>query len=133
MDRQWAIIVVVVVLGFMLWMQLWGRLRLHRQKGKLLARLWSLVEAQAPGQSRVLVYVWAPSCGQCRSTTPVINDLKVDYDNIVSINAAEHTQAVIEAGVMGTPAFLILENGVLQQAYIGARSSQQIHQLLTGL
>jgi thioredoxin-like negative regulator of GroEL len=124
---------VVIVLGFMISMQLWVHLRLRRQKGKTLPKLWSLVEAQTPGQSRVLVYIWSPSCGQCRTTTPLINDLKVDYDNVVSINAADHTAAVIEAGVMGTPSFLILDNGVLQQAYVGARSSQQIYQMLTGL
>lgn len=133
MNRDWAIIIVAIFLGLMLFVQLWGRYRLQRHKGQYLSQMWSLVETMAPGQSRVLVYIWSPSCGQCRATTPVINDLRLDYDNLLSINAMEYTAAVIEAGVMGTPAFLILEDGVLKQAYIGARSSQQIHQMLAGL
>lgn len=133
MESPILLTLVLVFLGLMLSLQLWTRLRLRRQRGKFLPQLWQLIQTQAPGQDRVLVYVWSPSCGQCRATTPIINDLKLDYPNVVSIDASEHTAAVVEAGVMGTPAFLTLVDGVLQQAWLGARSAQQIHQLLLAL
>lgn len=134
MDRQTtALIIVGVVVALMLGIQLSVRLRLRRRRGQMLNGLWSLVQQAAPGQSRVLVYIWSPSCGQCRSTTPIINELQREHANVVSINAAEHTAAVMEAGVMGTPAFLVLDDGVLQQAVLGARSAAAIRKLRPAL
>ena len=66
----------------------------------------------------------------CRSTTPVINQLQQERSDVVSLNAMEHMPLAQQAGVMGTPAFVVVDKGAIEQLAMGARSRRQMEAML---
>lgn len=106
-------------------------LRARKLRGKPLDGLAAVLPDGADPSTRYLLYFWSPSCGMCRSTTPVINQLQQERSDVVSLNAMEHMPLAQQAGVMGTPAFMVVEKGAIQQLVMGARSRRQIEAMLT--
>jgi thioredoxin-like negative regulator of GroEL len=87
------------------------------------------VQRRAP---RLLVYFWSPTCGPCRSMTPIIDRLAAEGDAIVKVNVAEAVELAKHFGVMATPSLAVVEHGVLRQLVVGARNEAQIRALRDG-
>ena len=89
-----------------------------------------LQEAMGLDNNRHLVYFWSPSCGHCKSMTPVINGLMDTRDDVHAINLIDQASLARELGVMGTPALAIINRGCVEQVHLGARTQSQILKLL---
>jgi thioredoxin 1 len=130
MDYQKLALMVVVIMVAYLVIQGPVLLRARKVKGKALDGLAAALPAGADPSARYLLYFWSPSCGMCRSTTPVINQLQQERSDVVSLNAMEHMPLAQQAGVMGTPAFVVVDKGAIEQLAMGARSRRQMEAML---
>ncbi|NTW61940.1 thioredoxin [Candidatus Saccharibacteria bacterium] len=82
----------------------------------------------------VLLDVWAPWCGPCRSMEPVLNDLSEevkDWAEVVKLDASVEMEQVQSLGVSGLPTFLVYKSGQIVGSAIGATSKQNLLDLLT--
>ncbi len=81
---------------------------------------------------RIMAYFFSPSCGACRAQTPVIERLRKSNPNIFSIDASASPETARALGVLATPTVVIIENGMIDQVLIGARSPRTLERALLG-
>ncbi len=68
-----------------------------------------------------MLYFYSPSCGACRSQTPVIEKLKKEFKNVLSIDVSRDFRTARVFGIMGTPSIVILNKGTVKEIFIGAK------------
>ena len=79
------------------------------------------VAGAAPGP--VLVDLWAPWCGPCRTVTPVLDQLAVDLAGrckLVKVDVDEAPATAARFGVRGVPTLLVLRGGAEVARRVGA-------------
>ncbi len=82
-------------------------------------------EAEQAG-GRKLYYFMAPQCGMCRNITPIVDELAASRNDIVRIDAAESPETARAFNVMGTPAFVLVNDGVVEKVKLGGMTRQKI-------
>jgi len=78
-----------------------------------------------------LFYFHSPSCGACRSMTPVISEFTGGGSRCFSVNVAQEMSVAQAFGVMGTPSTVIVENGIIRDFLVGPRPQSELQKLLT--
>ncbi len=116
-------IAVFVLINFL---PLW---RARQARGRRVPELDALLTDVQRGQHRLLVYFWSPSCGMCRSMTPVIDKLAAERGDVLKVNAAESAALARHFGVMATPSLALVEQGIVKKLLVGAKSESQIRAL----
>ncbi|MBP9864601.1 thioredoxin [Patescibacteria group bacterium] len=71
----------------------------------------------------VLVDFWAPWCGPCRMTGPIIDELSAEIDEaklkIGKVNVDEAGALAQTYNIMSIPAFLVFQNGAVVDTFVG--------------
>jgi len=84
----------------------------------------------------VVVYLWAPWCGPCRTLGPIIEKV-VDETNgqavLVKINVDENPQASAAFRVQSIPAVYALRDRQVVNGFIGAQGEDAVRQFVTSV
>ncbi len=104
--------------------------RARLARGRSVPELDALLTAEQRQAPHLLVYFWSPSCGMCRSMTPVIDRLAAERHDVLKVNVAESMALAKHFGVMATPSLAVVENGVVKNLLLGAKTEPQIRSLL---
>lgn len=126
---NWQYLVAGLALAILA-MQLVPLIHARRMRGRAVPELDALLSDTQRAEQRLLVYFWSPGCGACRPMTPVMDKLAAERGNVVKVNVAQSLALARRFGVMGTPTLALVENGILRQLLVGARSEPQIRALL---
>ena len=77
----------------------------------------------------VLLDLWAPWCGPCRTLAPIIEDLAEDLAGrirVAKINVDENPATVRRFAVRSIPTLLLLKNGREIDRLVGVKSKSEI-------
>jgi thioredoxin 1 len=118
-----------VILAFLA-VQVLPLLRARHMRGQPAPDLAGVTVESQRQLPRLLVYFWSPTCGMCRTMTPVIDALARERHDIVKVNVQEAAPLARRFGVMATPALVLVRDGRIEQILLGARSEAQIRTLL---
>jgi putative thioredoxin len=87
-------------------------------------------------QTPVIVDLWAPWCGPCRTLTPIIEKV-VDETNgkavLVKINIDENPQAAAAFRVQSIPAVYALRDGQVVNGFVGAQGEDAVRKFIEGV
>lgn len=119
-------------LALFMMMQLVPMLLVRRMRGRQAPDMKAVLNDRQFQASRLLIYFWSPSCGMCRSVTPIIDELVKERDDVVSIDITQHMELARAYRIMGTPALAIVEQGIIASVSLGARTRPQILKMLEG-
>jgi thioredoxin 1 len=122
--------IVLGVIGFFIFMQLIMRFMSLAKKGKMVAGITGELGNKIKSGQKLLVYFFSPSCGACRPVTPIIDKLKNEKNNVYKINVLQQPDISRNFGVMGTPATVVVENEIIKQYILGAKSEKFLRNLI---
>jgi len=120
---------VVLFIG----LQLYPYFKLRATRGHASPLLAKILQPGQSADGRILLYFMAPQCGMCRATTPVIDEVARQRADVIRIDASVSPDIAREFRIMGTPAFVLLKDGVVEQVKLGAISRSKILAMLDGM
>jgi thiol-disulfide isomerase/thioredoxin len=88
------------------------------------------VDGEAASDPLRVYYFYAQHCGHCRATTPLVARLRADYRNLIQLDIADNRELARAFGVMATPSFIQVSNGVIRHVKLGAQNEAQVRALL---
>jgi thioredoxin len=81
----------------------------------------------------VVVDFWAPWCGPCRMTDPILEKLAREWAGrvrVVKVNADENPATIGRYGVQGIPTMLVVQDGRIVDRWVGALPEQAMRSRL---
>ena len=84
----------------------------------------------------VIVYLWAPWCGPCRTLGPILEKVVDDTNGqamLVKINVDENPQASAAFRVQSIPAVYALRDRQVVNGFIGAQGEDAVRQFVTSV
>jgi thioredoxin 1 len=88
-----------------------------RPPGTLHGSLARTVESGNPA----MVYFFSPSCGVCRSVTPVISALRDEGCNVHTVDVSRDVETARAFGVMATPSVVTVKEGIIKDIIVGSK------------
>lgn len=98
--------------------------------GKDVSRVLDQLPPPAQTSGALLVYCYSPTCGPCRSMSPIIEELREHGMPVLKLDIADSPELGKELEVRAVPTLLLVENGVVSQTLVGAQSQARIEALL---
>ncbi len=79
-----------------------------------------------------LIYFYSPTCHNCKTVTPIVDKLKVEFPNIESIDLSKDIDTARAFGIMGTPALIFINDNLVDSVHLGIKSEEFIRTKLVG-
>lgn len=122
--------IVMIFVGFILFIQIYARLQGVLKRGKSIPQVDGKIGKALARNPRTLLYFYTPTCSACKVMTPVIDRLQKEFDNILKVNLANDMETGKKFGVMGTPSLVLVEENKIKSFIVGARNESAIRKLL---
>jgi len=122
-----SVIVVVVILFF--GFQYFMMFRMKLKKGKPAPSLSGHYGKAVESGKMSLFYFYSPSCGACRSMTPIVSEYVEKNSRCFKIDVSRDMDTARAFGVMGTPSTIVVEKGIIKDFIVGPRPAE----VLTGI
>ena len=84
------------------------------------------------GKTPVLVDFFATWCGPCKMIAPIIEEIAEERDDIkiCKINVDDESELAASFGIMSIPTLLVFKNGKVVKKSLGAKSKEDVLELL---
>lgn len=122
---SWVMIVLLAVIAFLILMPMLTYLSARRMVG-------SKIEQDALGGSPGdhMIYFYSPSCGPCRSMTPIIDRLAQESDRVVKVDIQHEPDTARAFNIRATPTTVLVKDNRILDVALGAKTQKQLEALL---
>jgi len=120
------IAVVLLFIGFQKFMVF----KMSRKKGKPAPELSGVLGKAIKNGKTALFYFYSPSCGACKSMTPVVEGYTKNNPRCFKVDISKDMNTARAFGVMGTPSTVIIENGIIRDFFVGPKPQAELTALL---
>jgi thioredoxin 1 len=79
-------------------------------------------------KEKLLIYFYSPNCTACRYQTPIIENLKKQSFNTLSIDISKDLQLARVFGIMGTPSIALMKGNLVKEFFIGYQDEDKLIQ-----
>ena len=110
---------------FFIW-QIYPLLKIKSAQGKHAPALNSILSEDQQKHPQILLYFMSPHCGMCRNITPIVDKLATQRTDILRVDLYENMEIARDLGVIATPAFVLLQDGVIEKVKLGGLSEDRI-------
>ena len=117
----------VVLIGLL---QIFAVVQMQRKKGSAAPKVAGQLGQAIASSKRSLIYFYSPSCGPCRRMAPTIDALQEQDDRVYKVDVSQTPEVAMQFGVMGTPAVVLVSNGVIDDIRMGFQPKDALVQLL---
>src|ERR1035437_3876578 len=101
-----------------------------KSKGIKLSGLKGDLKVLEKKGTKGLVYFFSPSCHACKTQTPLIREMKSEYKNIFDIDISKDFQTAGIFGIKATPTTITVEDGMVNNVYLGAKPKEFLERLI---
>lgn len=119
-------VIVALFFGFQYFMVFKMRLK----KGKAAPELSGSYGKAVKNNKTSLFYFYSPSCGACRSMTPLVENYTKNNPRCFKVDVSKDMETARAFGVMGTPSTVLVENGKITDFIVGPKPAGDFTQLL---
>jgi thioredoxin 1 len=117
---SWAGYLVIAFVALALAYMLWSGLSMRTVRGQSVEALFPALPGLAERQGRAVIYCYSEHCGPCRKMAPDIDRLATDHPNLFKLDVTRHHREARALGIRATPTTLLVENGTVLKALLGA-------------
>ena len=117
---SWAGYLVLAFVAFALGYMLWSGLSVRSVKDQPVDVLEPALSGLAEQRARAVIYCYSEHCGPCRKMAPDIDRLSADHPNMFKLDVTRHPREARTIGIRATPTTLLVEDGKVLKALLGA-------------
>lgn len=111
-------------------LQLYPYFKLRASRGKTAPALGKALDKASAETEKKLIYFMAPQCGMCRNITPIVDELAQQRKDIVRIDASESPEIAKKFNIMGTPAFVLVNAGIIEKVKLGGMTRKKMLEMI---
>jgi len=111
-------------------MQVYALLKARSRRGKPVVGLEGPLGQAVAAGTRVMAYFYSETCASCRVQTPVVDRLQQEFAGIFKIDVSNDRETARALGVLGTPATVIIEGGIVREYLLGRKTEGELRKLL---
>ena len=109
-----TIIILMLVLKFIM------QKRAQKSQGKRInASLFNEEIKALLSDNKSILYFYTPTCGVCKSQTPIIDKLKEELNFVGKVDLSQNQIAATEFGILGTPTTALMKGDVVSEVFVG--------------
>ena len=113
-----VLVIITVFVGLRFLMQK----RAQRSKGKEVnSSIFDDKIKKLLKSEKSILYFYTPTCGACKSQTPIIDKLDTATKAVGKIDLSVNRNAAKEFGIMGTPSTAIMASNRIAEIFIGLK------------
>lgn len=79
-------------------------------------------------KEKLLIYFYSPNCSACRYQSPIIEKLKQQNFNTLSVDISKDLQLARVFGILGTPSIALMEGNLVKEFFIGYQDEDKLIQ-----
>ena len=117
-----VLITVLVIISVFVGLKFLMQKRAQRSKGKEVdisifdEDIKTLLKSE-----KSILYFYTPTCGACKSQTPIIDKLEAETNAVGKIDLSVNRDTAKEFGIMGTPSTAIMSGNRIAEIFIGLK------------
>ena len=116
---------ILLTVILLVW-QFYPLIKIKLSKGKHTPSLNKFLSADQQKHPRILLYFMSPQCGLCKSITPIVDELAMKRSDIIRFDLTQNMTVAEALGVRATPAFVLIQDGVILKVKLGALTKDKI-------
>ena len=122
--------VIAIIIFLFFGFQYFMILKTKFKKGKAAPELAGKFAKALKGKGTSLFYFYSPSCGACRTMTPVVSRYTKNNPRCFKIDISKDMETARAFGVMGTPSTVLVEGGIIKDFVVGAKPESDLVKML---
>ncbi len=123
---SWAAYVILTLVALTTSYFLWTALSVQNIKGRSIDGLNNSLPGLSRHSAKAVIYCYSEHCGPCLKMTPDIDRLKTDHPNVFKLDVSQHPAVARGLGIRATPISLLVVNGKVHKAVLGAGAVRAI-------